>query len=71
MPARIGDFTDMYTSLDHALNVGRLFRPDNPLMPNFKWIPCGYHARVSSIGVSGQRFARPKGQLMPPGASTG
>ena len=68
VPARIGDFTDMYTSIDHALNVGRLFRPDNPLMPNFRWIPCGYHARVSSIGVSGQRFHRPKGQLMPPGA---
>jgi fumarylacetoacetase len=67
VPAQIGDFTDMYTSLDHALNVGRLFRPDNPLMPNFKWLPCGYHARVSSIGVSGQRFVRPKGQLMLPG----
>lgn len=69
VPAQIGDFTDMYTSLDHALNVGRLFRPDNPLMPNFKWLPCGYHARVSSIGVSGQRFLRPKGQVMPPGES--
>lgn len=67
LPAHIGDFTDMYTSLDHALNVGRLFRPDNPLMPNFKWLPCGYHARVSSIGVSGQRFTRPRGQIMPPG----
>ncbi|MBU6189802.1 MAG: fumarylacetoacetase [Betaproteobacteria bacterium] len=70
VPAQIGDFTDMYTSLDHALNVGRLFRPDNPLMPNFKWLPCGYHARVSSIGVSGQRFVRPKGQVMPAGEST-
>lgn len=70
VPAQIGDFTDMYTSLDHALNVGRLFRPDNPLMPNFKWLPCGYHARVSSIGVSGQRFLRPKGQVMPAGEST-
>jgi fumarylacetoacetase len=70
VPAQIGDFTDMYTSLDHALNVGRLFRPDNPLMPNFKWLPCGYHARVSSIGVSGQRFLRPKGQVMPPGESS-
>ena len=69
VPAQIGDFTDMYTSLDHALNVGRLFRPDNPLMPNFKWLPCGYHARVSSIGVSGQRFLRPKGQVMPAGES--
>lgn len=70
VPAHIGDFTDMYTSLDHALNVGRLFRPDNPLMPNFRWIPCGYHARVSSIGVSGQRFHRPRGQLMLPGAAS-
>ncbi|MFM7570439.1 MAG: fumarylacetoacetase, partial [Betaproteobacteria bacterium] len=70
LPARIGDFTDMYTSIDHAINVGRLFRPDNPLMPNFKWLPCGYHARVSSIGISGQRFVRPTGQLMPPGAAT-
>ena len=69
VPARIGDFTDMYTSLDHALNVGRLLRPDNPLMPNFKWLPCGYHARVSSIGVSGQCFLRPKGQILPPGES--
>lgn len=69
VPAQIGDFTDMYTSLDHALNVGRLFRPDNPLMPNFRWIPCGYHARVSSIGISGQRFHRPRGQLMLPGAA--
>jgi fumarylacetoacetase len=69
VPVRIGDFTDMYTSIDHALNVGRLFRPDSPLMPNFRWIPCGYHARVSSIGVSGQRFARPGGQILPPGAS--
>ncbi len=69
LPAHIGDFTDMYTSLDHALNVGRLFRPDNPLMPNFKWLPCGYHARVSSIGISGQSFHRPRGQLMPPGSS--
>ena len=68
VPARIGDFTDMYTSIDHATNVGRLFRPDNPLMPSFKWIPMGYHARVSSIGVSGQSFRRPTGQLMLAGA---
>jgi fumarylacetoacetase len=69
VPATIGDYTDFYASVHHATNIGRLFRPDNPLMPNFKWIPIGYHGRVSSIGVSGQRFARPKGQILPPGAS--
>ncbi|HEY5632811.1 MAG TPA: fumarylacetoacetase [Burkholderiaceae bacterium] len=68
VPARIGDYTDMYTSLHHATHIGRLFRPDNPLMPNFKWLPVGYHGRASSIGVSGQRFHRPRGQVMPPGA---
>ena len=63
VPARIGDFTDFYTSIHHATNIGRQFRPDNPLLPNFKWIPIGYHGRCSSIGVSGQRFPRPAGQL--------
>ncbi len=69
VPARIGDYTDMYTSVYHATNIGRLFRPDNPLMPNFKWLPVGYHGRASSIGVSGQQFHRPRGQVLPPGAS--
>ena len=69
VPARIGDYTDMYTSVYHATNIGRLFRPDNPLMPNFKWLPVGYHGRASSIGVSGQRFHRPRGQVLPAGAS--
>ncbi|UUZ62915.1 fumarylacetoacetase [Polaromonas sp. P1-6] len=68
VPARIGDYTDFYTSVHHATNIGRQFRPDNPLLPNFKWIPIGYHGRVSSIGVSGQTFPRPLGQTMPPGA---
>ncbi len=68
VPAHIGDYTDMYTSVHHATNIGRLFRPDNPLMPNFKWLPVGYHGRASSIDVSGQRFRRPVGQTMPPGA---
>lgn len=68
VPARIGDYTDFYTSVHHATNIGRLFRPDNPLMPNYKWVPIGYHGRASSIGVSGQAFPRPKGQTMPPGA---
>jgi fumarylacetoacetase len=69
VPARIGDYTDFYTSVHHATNIGRQFRPDNPLLPNFKWIPIGYHGRASSIRVSGQTFARPVGQTMPPGAS--
>ena len=63
VPARIGDFSDFYTSIHHATNIGRQFRPDNPLLPNFKWLPIGYHGRCSSIGVSGQRFPRPLGQL--------
>ncbi|MDD0841120.1 fumarylacetoacetase [Curvibacter sp. HBC61] len=69
VPARIGDYTDFYTSVHHATNIGRQFRPDNPLLPNYKWVPIGYHGRVSSIGVSGQRFRRPVGQTLPPGAS--
>lgn len=68
LPAHIGDYTDFYTSIHHATNVGKLFRPDNPLLPNYKWIPIGYHGRASSIVVSGQSFRRPQGQLMPPGA---
>lgn len=70
VPARIGDYTDFYTSIYHATNVGKQFRPDNPLLPNYKWVPIGYHGRSSSIVVSGQEFHRPKGQLMPPGAAT-
>ena len=69
VPARIGDCTDFYTSVYHATNIGRQFHPDNPLLPNFKWIPIGYHGRASSIGVSGQTFPRPVGQTLPPGAS--
>ena len=69
MPARIGDFTDFYTSVHHATHIGALFRPDNPLLPNYKWVPIGYHGRASSIGVSGQRFHRPVGQTLPPGAT--
>jgi fumarylacetoacetase len=69
VPARIGDYTDFYTSVHHATNIGRQFRPDNPLLPNYKWVPIGYHGRASSIGVSGESFHRPIGQTMPPGAS--
>ncbi|MCO5100264.1 MAG: fumarylacetoacetase [Burkholderiaceae bacterium] len=63
VPARIGDFTDFYTSLFHATNIGAQFRPDNPLLPNYKWVPIGYHGRSSSIRVSGDTFPRPIGQL--------
>ena len=68
VPAQIGDYTDFYTSVHHATNIGKLFRPDNPLLPNYKWVPIGYHGRASSIGISGQAFARPKGQLKAPDA---
>jgi fumarylacetoacetase len=69
VPARIGDYTDFYTSVHHATNIGKQFRPDNPLLPNYKWVPIGYHGRASSIVVSGQNFRRPVGQIMPPGAA--
>ena len=69
MPCEIGDYTDFYTSIHHATTVGKLFRPDNPLLPNYKWVPIGDHGRASSIGVSGQRFARPLGQTRGPDAS--
>ncbi len=68
VPAHIGDYTDFYTSIHHATAVGRLFRPDQPLLPNYKWVPIAYHGRASSIGVSGQQVRRPHGQLMPRGA---
>jgi fumarylacetoacetase len=67
VPAQIGDYTDFYTSIHHATTVGRMFRPDNPLLPNYKWVPIGYHGRVSTIDVSGQAFPRPIGQAMPSG----
>ena len=66
LPARIGDYTDFYTGIHHATAVGKLFRPDNPLLPNYKWVPIGYHGRSSSIGVSGQTFRRPLGQTKGP-----
>ena len=68
VPARIGDYTDFYTSIDHALNITRLFNPEGDVTPNFRWIPTAYHGRVSTIGISGQRFHRPMGQTMAPGA---
>ena len=68
LPCRIGDYTDFYAGIHHATAVGKLFRPDNPLLPNYKWVPIGYHGRVSSIGVSGQTFRRPVGQTKAPDA---
>ena len=69
VPCRIGDYTDFYTSLHHATTVGRQFRPENPLLPNYKWVPIGYHGRASSIVPSGQPFRRPVGQLKAPDAA--
>ncbi|MFZ0630142.1 MAG: fumarylacetoacetase [Acidobacteriaceae bacterium] len=66
MPFRIGDYTDFYASIHHATNVGRLFRPDTPLLPNYKWVPIGYHGRASSIVVSGTDIRRPSGQTRTP-----
>ena len=66
MPVAVGDYTDFYSSLEHATNVGKMFRdPENALLPNWKHIPVGYHGRASSIIVSGQPIYRPKGQTKP------
>lgn len=62
LPANIGDYTDFYASIFHATNVGKLFRPDNPLLPNYKYVPIAYHGRASSIVPSGSLFRRPSGQ---------
>jgi fumarylacetoacetase len=69
LPFAIGDYTDFYVGIHHAENVGRLFRPDNPLLPNYKYVPIGYHGRASSIRPSGVPLVRPKGQILPPGAT--
>jgi fumarylacetoacetase len=66
LPVAIGDYTDFYSGIHHATNVGKILRPDNPLLPNYKWVPIGYHGRSSSIVVSGTRVLRPRGQLKPP-----
>jgi fumarylacetoacetase len=68
LPARIGDYSDFYASIHHATNVGKMLRPDNPLLPNYKYVPIGYHGRSSSIVVSGTPVRRPKGQRKPEGA---
>jgi fumarylacetoacetase len=64
VPTRIGDYTDFYTSIHHARNVGAITRPNEPLTSNFQWMPIAYHGRASSIGVSGQKFRRPMGQAL-------
>ncbi len=66
LPAAIGNYTDFYASVHHASNVGALFRPENPLLPNYKWVPIGYHGRASTIVVSGTDVRRPWGQQKPP-----
>jgi fumarylacetoacetase len=66
LPADVGDYTDFYASVYHATNVGRLFRPDNPLLPNYKWVPIGYHGRASSLVGSGTPVGRPHGQTKRP-----
>ncbi|MEM1282273.1 MAG: fumarylacetoacetase [Chlamydiota bacterium] len=63
LPFEVGDFTDFYTSLHHATNVGKRFRPENPLLPNFKYLPVAYHGRASSVVVSGTPITRPLGQV--------
>jgi fumarylacetoacetase len=65
VPASIGDYTDFYTSIHHARNVGKLFRPDHPLLPNYAWVPVGYHGRSSSILIAGEPVRRPWGQTAP------
>ncbi|GGZ24055.1 fumarylacetoacetase [Asticcacaulis endophyticus] len=68
LPARIGDYTDFYVGIHHAMAVGKLFRPDNPLLPNYKHVPIGYHGRASSIRESGVPVVRPNGQTKAPDA---
>jgi fumarylacetoacetase len=68
VPMTIADYTDFYASVYHASNLGSMFRPDNPLLPNYKWVPIGYHGRASSIVISGTSVKRPSGQRKPPAA---
>lgn len=69
VPCHVGDYTDFYTGIHHATAVGKLFRPDNPLLPNYKWLPIGYHGRASSLIASGRSFKRPHGQTKAPDAA--
>jgi len=66
LPAEIGDYTDFYAGIHHAMNVGKQFRPDQPLLPNYKYVPLGYHGRSSSIGASSTPVRRPHGQRKAP-----
>jgi fumarylacetoacetase len=68
VPCLIGDYTDFYVGIHHATNVGRQFRPDNPLLPNYKYVPIGYHGRASSVRASGEPVIRPSGQRKAPDA---
>jgi fumarylacetoacetase len=67
LPAQVGDYTDFYVGIHHATNVGKLFRPDNPLLPNYKYVPIGYHGRASTLRPSGTEVKRPFGQTLAPG----
>jgi fumarylacetoacetase len=69
LPAHVGDYTDFYASVHHATNVGKMLRPDNPLLPNYKWVPIGYHGRASSLLASGASITRPSGQTFPEGGT--
>lgn len=70
LPCDIGDYTDFYVGIHHATAVGKQFRPDAPLLPNYKWVPIGYHGRASTINASGAAFRRPVGQVKPPDSDT-
>ena len=65
LPAHVGDYTDFYASIYHAEKVGSMFRPENPLLPNYKWLPVAYHGRASSLVPSGTPIRRPRGQVRP------
>lgn len=67
VPARVGDYTDFYVGIHHATNVGKLFRPDNPLLPNYKYVPIAYHGRASTLCISGTPIRRPNGQTLAAG----
>src|SRR4029079_7393785 len=70
VPMAIGDYTDFYAGIHHATTVGKLLRPDNPLLPNYKWVPIGYHGRASSVVVSGTPVTRPMGQVKAAGSDS-
>jgi len=70
LPAQVGDYTDFYVGIHHAQNIGSFFRPDNPLLPNYKHVPIGYHGRSSTICISGTPVRRPNGQTLPSGQET-